>query len=112
MLRDCRLIAATLLLLRASAILAAEPTPTGNPSQSAEPPPADVLARMRPYQGQSVVRAGADAARIAGKVLCGYQGWFTAPGDASGRGWSHYDRGGRFEPGHCAIALWPDVTEL
>jgi hypothetical protein len=44
--------------------------------------------------------------------MCGYQGWFTAPGDGSERGWTHYSRGGRFEPGRCSIDLWPDVSEL
>ena len=59
----------------------------------------------------------ADAARVdvstmKGKVLCGYQGWFTAPGDGSGRGWGHYGRGRDFKPGRCTIDLWPDVSDL
>src|SRR6185312_11712659 len=67
-------------------------------------------ALLGPYAGDSV--EGVDTSRLTGKVLCGYQGWFTAPGDGSQRGWTHYSRGGRFEPGHCSIDLWPDVSEL
>jgi hypothetical protein len=65
---------------------------------------------MRPYDGPSA--PGVDCSTLTGKVLCGYQGWFTAPGDGSGRGWRHYAAGGRFQPGSCSIDLWPDVSEL
>lgn len=53
-----------------------------------------------------------DATTLAGKVLCGYQGWYTCEGDGSGRGWFHYGRRGGFQPGQCTIDLWPDVSEL
>lgn len=47
-----------------------------------------------------------------GLVMAGYQGWFDAPGDGSGRGWYHYEkRPGGFRPGWCTIDLWPDVSE-
>ena len=65
---------------------------------------------MQPYAGISV--GGVDTNTLTGKVMCGYQGWFTAPGDGSGRGWTHYGRRGRFEPGYCTIDLWPDVSDL
>jgi len=70
----------------------------------------DVIARMQPYQGESA--SGVDCSTLTGKVMCGYQGWFTAPEDGAGRGWAHYGRGRRFEPGRCNIDLWPDVSEL
>ena len=75
------------------------------------PPSRDeVIERMESYNGES--NPGADPTTINGKVLCGYQGWFTTPGDGSERSWSHYGRRGRFEPGSCSIDLWPDVSEL
>lgn len=65
---------------------------------------------MRPYAGE--YRSGVDTTTMHGKVMCGYQGWFAAPGDGSGRGWGHYGVGPRFTPGECTIDLWPDVSEL
>jgi hypothetical protein len=70
----------------------------------------EVIAEMKPFAGESL--SGVDRSTLAGKVMCGYQGWFTAEGDGSGRGWTHYGRGGRFEPGRCSIDLWPDVGEF
>ena len=49
---------------------------------------------------------------IEGRVLAGYQGWFRAEGDGSGLGFHHYSRKGKFQPGHCTIDLWPDLTEF
>lgn len=74
---------------------------------------AEALAVLKPYaapaaEGATVV----DRTTLAGKVLAGYQGWFTAEGDGSGRGWFHYGRRGEFRPGRCSIDLWPDVSEL
>lgn len=65
---------------------------------------------LRPFAGEST--PGVDATTLAGKVMCGYQGWFTCPGDAAGRGWYHWRKGNRFAPGSCTIDLWPDVSEL
>lgn len=46
-----------------------------------------------------------------GLVMAGYQGWFNTPGDGADRGWHHYERRGRFEPGYCTIDLWPEMSE-
>lgn len=46
-----------------------------------------------------------------GLVMAGYQGWFNAPGDGADRGWYHYSKQGRFEPGFCTIDMWPDMSE-
>lgn len=69
-----------------------------------------VIAAMHPYSGPTT--QGVDRTTLTGKVVCGYQGWFTTPDDGAGRGWRHYGRRGRFEPGFAAIDLWPDVREL
>jgi hypothetical protein len=71
---------------------------------------AEVADRMRRFEGDSI--PGVDATTLAGKVMCGYQGWFTTPDDGARRGWTHYGRRSRFEPGYCTIDLWPDVSEL
>jgi hypothetical protein len=70
----------------------------------------EVIAELRPYDGSSA--PGVNRATLTGKVMCGYQGWFTTPGDGSGRGWRHYPARGKFAPGSCGIDLWPDVSEL
>lgn len=46
-------------------------------------------------------------------VMAGYQGWFAADGDASGRGWYHYQNGscGGFLPGCSSVDFWPDMKE-
>jgi len=47
-----------------------------------------------------------------GLLMCGYQGWFNAPGDSAGRGWNHYaGRGGKLEDGNIKVDLWPDTKE-
>jgi hypothetical protein len=81
-------------------------TATGQPGLTRDA----VVAAMRPYDGPSA--KGVDVSTLTGKVMCGYQGWFTTPGDASERGWRHYSSRGKFEPGQCNIDLWPDVSEL
>jgi len=46
-----------------------------------------------------------------GLVMAGYQGWFTAESDGAERGWYHYGKSGKFEPGMNSIDFWPDVTQ-
>ncbi|HVK04373.1 MAG TPA: hypothetical protein VM490_12925, partial [Armatimonadaceae bacterium] len=55
---------------------------------------------------------------FAGKVLCGYQGWFRCPGDPAGTPpdtWFHWFRrgasaaGGGLEP---TVEMWPDLSEF
>lgn len=65
---------------------------------------------LHPYDGPSVT--GVDPSTLTGKVMCGYQGWFTTTNDGSGMQWWHYGKKGGFAPGNCGIDLWPDMTEL
>jgi hypothetical protein len=46
-----------------------------------------------------------------GLLMTGYQGWFNCEGDGANKGWTHYRRAGKFEPGFCTIDFWPDVSE-
>jgi hypothetical protein len=51
------------------------------------------------------------AASLKGKILCGYQGWFRCPGDASGMGWIHWSRDSRrITPRSLTFEMWPDLT--
>jgi hypothetical protein len=86
------------------AVVATAAVPAAEPTREA------VIAEMQPYSGPSV--AGVDRSTLTGKVMAGYQGWFTAEGDGSDLGWQHYARRGEFRPGRAAIDLWPDVAEL
>jgi len=72
----------------------------------------DVYARFGPYQGLTV--KGVDTTMLSGKVMCGYQGWFGAPGDGSlNSNWRHWTRHeGPLADGNAKIDLWPDVSEL
>ena len=46
----------------------------------------------------------------AGRVMAGYQGWFRAPGDGSGRGWVHWGREA-FNDDNCTVEAFPDMRE-
>ena len=74
--------------------------------------PQDGFSKFGPYAGP-VVR-GVDTATLAGKVMCGYQGWFGAPGDGSpASGWRHWTkRQGPLADGNAKVDLWPDMSEL
>ena len=74
----------------------------------AQAPPDDPL---QPYSGPSV--KGVDVSTLAGKVMCGYQGWFGAEGDGAGRGWAHWtkNRSKPFEGLNTKVDLWPDLSE-
>jgi hypothetical protein len=65
-----------------------------------------------PYKGPSV--KGVDTKTLFGKVMCGYQGWFGAPGDGSPQPrWQHWTKHfGPLEDGNAKVDLWPDVSEL
>lgn len=65
---------------------------------------------MRPFSGVS--HPGVDVSTLNGKVMAGYQGWFSAPNDGAGLGWKHWSGRRGFQPGSCSIDLWPDVSDL
>ncbi len=65
-----------------------------------------------PYKGPVV--KGVDTKTLTGKVMCGYQGWFGAPGDGRMEdSWRHWTKSrGAFADGNVNVDLWPDVSEL
>jgi hypothetical protein len=69
---------------------------------------------LRPEFGEQTVGEIVDANGLEGKVLCGYQGWFSCPDDGSDLGWTHWSRSSRrpFGPGNVTVDLWPEVGEL
>ena len=53
-----------------------------------------------------------DASTLAGRVMCGYQGWFRCPGDAAQAGWIHWSRDRqRLAPDTLTFEMWPDLSE-
>ncbi len=65
---------------------------------------------MRPFTGVS--HPAVDTSTMTGKVMCGYQGWFTAEGDGAERGWTHW-RGTTVSSLEIVpFDFWPDVSEL
>jgi hypothetical protein len=54
-----------------------------------------------------------DATTLHHKVLCGYQGWFRCPGDATGEGWQHWSRDStKITANSVTVEMWPDLTEF
>lgn len=49
---------------------------------------------------------------LAGKTICGYQGWFNAKGDGYDMAFRHYQTSHEFHPGACTIDYWPDMREM
>jgi hypothetical protein len=71
---------------------------------------------LRPYTAEAdssqVGAAVVDRSSLVGKVMCGYQGWFNAPGDGADRGWVHWNkRAQKIEDGTASFDLWPDMSE-
>lgn len=64
---------------------------------------------ISPYTGPAYIGDHlVDANSLTGKVICGYQGWFRAGGDPSGKGWRHYVRG---DFSDLTVEMWPDMSE-
>jgi len=67
---------------------------------------------LTPYRGVSATENRVENETMVGKILCGYQGWFTAEGDGSPSSWIHYNARGKFEPGFTSVDMWPDTSEM
>jgi hypothetical protein len=80
--------------------------------KSSEIGSAEEYTKIGSYQGSTV--KGVDTKTLSGKVMCGYQGWFGAPGDGSSdHGWRHWTKShGPLADGNAKVDLWPDMSEL
>ena len=74
--------------------------------------PNDAYDHLTPYMGSHAQTGWVENETMFGKVMSGYQGWFTAEGDGSNSGWVHYGAQGKFEPGFASVDLWPDMSEM
>lgn len=65
---------------------------------------------LAPYQG--LTRPGVDRSTLAGKLMCGYQGWFSTTGAHAKQPWQHWTTDGK-TPGEANIRFdaWPDMSE-
>jgi hypothetical protein len=87
-----------------SATLYLAPTPLFERNQS--------RSWLQPYKGPTP-NQNVNAKTLHKKVLCGYQGWFRAPGDDTERGWVHWSRdANRIAPETLSVEMWPDLTEF
>lgn len=86
--------------------------------QSVAPPddPAtSTSANLEPWSGRTGPTLPV-AETLHGRLVVGYQGWFSTEGDGSVPGWVHY--GTRNQPnsepvpGEITIEYWPDMSEL
>jgi hypothetical protein len=54
-----------------------------------------------------------DVSTLTGKVMCGYQGWFTTENDGGRLPWQHWTTDGRVPTAeNIRVDMWPDVSEL
>lgn len=65
--------------------------------------PANILAQSK--HGSNPIHP-----TYAGRIMAGYQGWFRAKGDGSGRGWVHWRQRG-FDAGNCTVEALPFMDE-
>ena len=66
------------------------------------------------FSGQILQAQVVDRSTLTNKIMCGYQGWFSCPGDGNdpAMGWSHWSNsGGSIGPYNFHTEIWPDITE-
>jgi hypothetical protein len=56
--------------------------------------------------------ATVDASTMHGKLLMGYQGWFSCPTDGSNTNWFHWFNANVPDATHLRVDMWPDESEL
>jgi hypothetical protein len=66
---------------------------------------------LSPYAGPS--KDFVNSKTLVGKVLAGYQGWFSTPNDVADNGWNHWGRSATVDPAPDQITVdqWPWLEE-
>jgi hypothetical protein len=87
-------------------------SPLRSPSTSTEQIPTAGAFTATPSPTR--IAPGVDASTVEGKVIFGYQGWFSCPGDGAGMGsWHHWFDWDRAPVvAHLTVDFWPDTSEL
>ncbi len=105
--------ASALALLLVSCVVPAL-APSPSPVPTAVPEPSPTAIPPMPLATPTMMAPAVEATTLRGKVILGYQGWFSCPGDGAGLDtWLH-----AFDYYHSPVAenltvdFWPDNSEL
>jgi hypothetical protein len=72
-----------------------------------------VTLELADRQAYFQLASGVDASTLHHKLLMGYQGWFSAPGDGSAQNsWVHWFGNNTPDAAHAHFDFWPDTSEL
>jgi len=88
-------------------------TPTAQPGASLGPTATATLTAAAAAPTATLLpHTSVDPSTMDGKLLMGYQGWFTCPNDGSDTGWFHWFNGDSPDAAHFRVDMWPDAGEL
>ena len=89
------------------------PVPTHSPIPSNSPVPTMVLSPTSEPTETPLPVPAVDASTMEHKLLMGYQGWFTCPGDGSKvNGYFHWFKSDVPDAANFRVDMWPDTSEL
>src|SRR5262245_2248351 len=116
--REISFVISLVLLFGCTSPGTSTPTPavTENPPTATSPPPVPTTPVPIVEPTQIPPDRVVDASSLTSKLLMGYQGWFTCPGDGTNisNGYYHWIRDGysRITTESFAVDMWPDTSEL
>ena len=98
----------------AATLTPAAPAVTAPPTPAPSPPPEPTVSPTREATLPVLPHTTIDASTLGGKLLMGYQGWFSCPGDGSGiDGYYHWGDGSSpLAAASYRMDMWPDTSEL
>jgi hypothetical protein len=114
--REISFVISLVLLVGCTSPGTGTPGVTENPPTSAPPVPVPTTPVPIVEPPQIPPNRVVDVSSLTGKLLMGYQGWFTCPGDGTNisNGYYHWIRDGysRITTESFAVDMWPDTSEL